>query len=43
MEILGNKKFNIRGLITHTFGLEEIEVAFGKTISGEGLKISIVS
>ena len=42
MEILGNKKFDIRGLITHTFGLEEIEDAFGKAISGEGLKISIV-
>jgi len=43
MEILGNKEFDIRGLITHTFGLEEIEDAFGKAISGEGLKISIVS
>jgi len=42
MEILSNKKFDIRGLITHTFGLEEIEDAFGKAISGEGLKISIV-
>jgi len=42
MEILENKKFDIRGLITHTFGLEEIEDAFGKAISGEGLKISIV-
>jgi len=42
MEILENKKFDIRGLITHTFGLEEIEEAFGKAISGEGLKISIV-
>ena len=42
MEILENKKFDIRGLITHTFSLEEIEDAFGKAISGEGLKISIV-
>lgn len=42
MEILGNKKFDIQGLITHTFGLEEIENAFEKAISGEGLKISIV-
>jgi len=42
MEILENKEFDIRGLITHTFGLEEIEDAFGKAISGEGLKISIV-
>lgn len=42
MEILENKKFDIRGLITHTFSLEEIEDAFGKVISGEGLKISIV-
>ncbi|RLC39570.1 MAG: Zn-dependent alcohol dehydrogenase [Candidatus Nealsonbacteria bacterium] len=42
MEILENKKFDIRGLITHTFSLEEIEDAFGKAISGEGSKISIV-
>ena len=42
MGILENKKFDIRGLITHTFSLEEIEDAFGKAISGEGLKISIV-
>ena len=42
MKILENKKFDIRGLITHTFGLEEIEDAFEKAISGEGLKISIV-
>ena len=42
MEILENKKFDIRGLITHTFSLEEIEEAFGKAIFGEGLKISIV-
>jgi len=42
MEILENKKFDIRGLITHTFALEEIEDAFEKAISGEGLKISIV-
>jgi len=42
MEILENKKFDIRGLITHTFGLEEIEDAFEKAISGKGLKISIV-
>jgi threonine dehydrogenase-like Zn-dependent dehydrogenase len=42
MEILENKKFDIRGLITRTFSLEEIEDAFGKAISGEGLKISIV-
>ena len=42
MEILENKKFDIRGLITHIFALEEIEDAFEKVISGEGLKISIV-
>jgi len=42
MEILENKKFDIRGLITHTFTLEEIGEAFEKAISGEGLKISIV-
>ena len=42
MEILSKKEFDIRGLITHTFGLEEIEEAFEKAISGEGLKISIV-
>ena len=42
MEILSNKEFDIQGLITHTFGLEEIEDAFGKVISGKGLKISIV-
>ena len=42
MEILENKKFDIRVLIIHTFGLEEIEDAFGKAISGEVLKISIV-
>ena len=42
MEILENKKFDIQGLITHTFSLEEIEDAFEKAISGEGLKISIV-
>jgi threonine dehydrogenase-like Zn-dependent dehydrogenase len=42
MEILSKKEFDIRGLITHTFSLEEIEEAFGKAISGEGLKISIV-
>jgi len=42
MEILSKKEFDIRGLITHTFSLEEIEEAFGKAIFGEGLKISIV-
>ncbi len=42
MEILKNKKFDIRGLITHTFSLKEIEDAFEKAISGKGLKISIV-
>ena len=42
MEILSKKEFDIRGLITHTFGLKEIEDAFEKVISGEGLKISIV-
>jgi threonine dehydrogenase-like Zn-dependent dehydrogenase len=42
MEILSNKEFDIRGLITHTFGLEEIKDAFEKVISGKGLKIAIV-
>ena len=42
MEILENKKFDIRGLITYTFTLEKIEDAFEKAISGEGLKVSIV-
>jgi len=42
MGILKNKNFDIRGLITHTFGLEEIKDAFEKAISGKGLKISIV-
>jgi Zn-dependent alcohol dehydrogenase len=42
MEILSNKEFDIQGLITHTFGLEEIKDAFEKVISGKGLKISIV-
>jgi len=42
IEILENKKFDIRGLITHTFGLEEIGDAFEKALSGKGLKISIV-
>jgi len=42
MEILENKKFDIQGLTTHTFGLEEIENAFKKAISGEGLKIPII-
>jgi Zn-dependent alcohol dehydrogenase len=42
MEILSNKEFDIQGLITHTFGLEEIEDAFEKVISGEGLKIAII-
>lgn len=42
MEILSKKKFDIRGLITHAFGLKEIEDAFEKAISGEGLKVSIV-
>jgi threonine dehydrogenase-like Zn-dependent dehydrogenase len=42
MEILSKKEFDIRGLITHTFGLKEIEDAFEKVISGKGLKISIV-
>ena len=42
MEILSNKEFDIRGLITHTFGLKEIKDAFEKVISGKGLKISIV-
>jgi L-iditol 2-dehydrogenase len=42
MEILSKKEFDIRGLITHTFGLKEIEDAFEKVISGKGLKIAIV-
>jgi threonine dehydrogenase-like Zn-dependent dehydrogenase len=42
MEILSNKEFDIQGLITHTFGLEEIKDAFEKVISGKGVKISIV-
>jgi len=42
MEILENNNFDIRGLITHTFSLKEIDDAFEKAISGEGLKIAII-
>ena len=42
MEILENKNFDIQGLITHTFSLKEIDDAFEKVISGEGLKIAII-
>jgi len=43
MEILENKKFDIKVLVTHTFVIREVKDAFGKAIFGEGLKTLIIS